>query len=369
MMARLKRIALVSLVLLLAVLTLASCVPFDGSEEAEKLINTMMEDTIADRRISVYALVEDIFNGAEFNNFWEELRALFEGASTFTLKTTGVLRRTDKDGKRTTQYTIEVEADNDAVGVFNVGYDERLNLVSLTLTDKSPKKGVGYTLLHIFFALFSIAGIALSIWMIVDAAKRKIKLKAFWIIAVCLSFAVTVVTGENIFNFNSNIGIFFAFSRLIANMQTTTVSVSVPIGAIIYFFVRKKLPLRAPREKVAAPQGQPPYGQPPYGQPPYGQPPYGQPPYGQPPYGQPPYGQPPYGQPPYGQPPYGQPPYGQPPYGQPPYGQPSYGQPPYGQPPYGQSPTPPPATPTAPTTPTETPVAPTETPDTPTESE
>ena len=94
--------------------------------------------------------------------------------------------------------------------------------------------------------ILSLVSIAFTVWMIVDASKRKIRKKAWWIILILVSVWVQIVFGTQDFDMSFGVGIFFNAGKITANPTYRYVLMRLyfPVGALIYFFKRKSLPLK-----------------------------------------------------------------------------------------------------------------------------
>ena len=105
------------------------------------------------------------------------------------------------------------------------------------------KKTEFLNVVNIFLIVFSIACFAFSIWMFVDCLKRCKKYKVLWAILTLGYTGFSLTTGPSTFKF------FFRFSLLagLTNVSTdrtaltVTLNVILPIGALIYCIIRKRL--------------------------------------------------------------------------------------------------------------------------------
>jgi len=97
-----------------------------------------------------------------------------------------------------------------------------------------------------------IGGLALlgfAIWMLVDCARRKIRKKVLWLLLIIFGFLSLSVSLGDMMNFSFNIGFFLSTSALrIYSNGAITLSLVIPVGAIVYFFLRKKLTRSAEAE-------------------------------------------------------------------------------------------------------------------------
>jgi signal transduction histidine kinase len=90
--------------------------------------------------------------------------------------------------------------------------------------------------------------------MIVDVCKRNIKKKALWILLIVVGVWIEAAIGIEAGYFDFDFGLFFgiktATAYTINSVQAIGARISIPIGTIIYFFLRKSLSAR--EEAIAA---------------------------------------------------------------------------------------------------------------------
>ena len=91
--------------------------------------------------------------------------------------------------------------------------------------------------------ILSALGIALVVLMVLDCAKRQLNAKALWIIVIALGHLKAYVnTVEEELDFGWNIGALLPYSRLILyDNGMFDFLVVLPVGALVYFFLRKWL--------------------------------------------------------------------------------------------------------------------------------
>ena len=86
--------------------------------------------------------------------------------------------------------------------------------------------------------------------MIIDCAKRRIKLKVLWMFILFAAMTYSLSLGGE-FSLGYELGVtlepsYFSFYPV---YETIDIYISVPAGAIIYFFVREHLPTKPPKKK------------------------------------------------------------------------------------------------------------------------
>ena len=86
--------------------------------------------------------------------------------------------------------------------------------------------------------------------MIIDCAKRRIKLKVLWILLLFAAMTYSVsLGGEFALGFELGATIEPSYIEAYPVYETIDIYLSVPAGAIIYFFVREHLPTKPPKKK------------------------------------------------------------------------------------------------------------------------
>ncbi|MBO5006913.1 MAG: hypothetical protein J6C89_05665, partial [Clostridia bacterium] len=102
----------------------------------------------------------------------------------------------------------------------------------------------GSNAFQILILLFSAVCIAFIIFALIDCCKHKMKYKPLWIIIIlCGVVAFTVTLNNTDINFKARVAaMLFSYSYLqIYETGALIFNLSIPVGAIVYFFLRKKL--------------------------------------------------------------------------------------------------------------------------------
>ena len=253
-------VILLLFVLIISVFVLSSCDMEEVAPEAKALAEELMDCVIENDRTSAKAMFKGV-STSDFNAFWNELRSIYDGATEYTMLQTGLSSKID-DGVKTITVVLRIQGDNGGVGQLTLTYNGDLALIGVHVVNLTPETYSIFASLGM--VLLSLAFVAFSIWMIVDAAKRNIKYKALWIVICCLTTVVTVMTATGgDFDFNWSLSGFVNVGYLFATASTVTVRIVLPIGAIIYFFARKTLPAPTlPPPPITPPTFTPPMGTP-----------------------------------------------------------------------------------------------------------
>lgn len=245
---RLLRTALVLLTALLLTFSLTACVDEETKARMRGNCETVLDSLIAGDTDAAYTVLTAAAPREEFDAFAAQIIPMLEGVDSYELKQTGWHVRTENGVTETTltylmtcsdgaQYLVEVSETSDTAGL--TGFF--INLPETEANNAAP------IALRIVFWVFSLAILAFCVWMLVDCARRKVKYKALWIILILLGATVTVTMGGGNFNLNTTVGLVLAISSIYVNALTmTSVStVTVPVGAVIYFFLRRRLTVPA----------------------------------------------------------------------------------------------------------------------------
>ena len=83
------------------------------------------------------------------------------------------------------------------------------------------------------------------VWMFIDCLKRRLRYKVLWAIVTCVFAGLSVTIGTTGVNFNTHFLLALPLTGISADpsVLAITASVFLPIGAIFYFFMRKRLTL------------------------------------------------------------------------------------------------------------------------------
>ncbi|MBQ7379810.1 MAG: hypothetical protein IJW70_09090 [Clostridia bacterium] len=177
---------------------------------------------------------------------------IYDGAESYKIEFVS-WNTTYSAGTTVTTVQYKVSADNDGTGQFSLTFDGADNMTGIYVTDVTVQKGPLILCAQIALFIWSILSLAFGIWMIVDCIKRPIRFKVLWILAICISFALTLTVAGTSLNTNFNIGWLLSFASLYVTASYFTLKLTLPLGALIYFVVRKKLKTK-PDKNASVPQ-------------------------------------------------------------------------------------------------------------------
>ena len=247
---------LFSLIALLfaALLLFSSCGLVTENEDARELTEAFLDAVFANDSEAAYAVIAPGTNQDGFSQVFPKMVSLFEGAESYTLKQTG-WHTSLNDGVQQSTMTYALTTNEENVFVvqstFVEGY-EGIYLINLKDTKWVTQKAKTLTPLNIGLIILSVLAIAFSVWMLVDCIKRKVPKKPLWILLILLGVNLSLTIMPERINFNWAIGLFLKLSGVNADIYQNllTISALLPIGAIVYFIVRKHITKKEPKNNV-----------------------------------------------------------------------------------------------------------------------
>ncbi len=252
-----KRTTLLVSLLLAALMLLTSCggAIFDELDDstADVFCRTFIDHIVHNEKEETYALVRELGSRAGFESMWETLRKSAEGASSVDIHMTNFWFFT-RDGVDYFKGQYFVEYDNGSCMNLSLTFEEAKDIVEIKylditefITDARPTADT----LSLILGIYSLLVLAFTVWMIVDCVRRRMLKKPLWIIVILLCFSLTVLTGGKTLDLSFMVGLCVQASRATINYDYPAIATRIllPVGAILYFFLRKRLtlPPRSPR--------------------------------------------------------------------------------------------------------------------------
>ena len=236
---------LILLAVLLMATSLVSCNTQEENQKAREICEATLKAVMNNDKALMASTVgvgEADVDDAIFNKY----RDIVKDTKTYELKQVGWYYSKENSESETTSVFQATTDNQKIIGVTVVQKSDGRIGVSIgddtEFVEDTKYVSVGVVVL----LLLSLASIAFIIWMIVDASKRKLKKKAWWIILILVSVWVEILLGVQDFDTSFGFGIFFNASKISTNTayRYVLMRIYVPVGALIYFFLRKKLPLK-----------------------------------------------------------------------------------------------------------------------------
>ncbi len=283
---KIKLMAIVIVVLSLLVCMSACSAKTDiGNVDdlTEEFIDLMLENNYN----KAYELVKNSGSRNDFKPYWDAMRSTAKDATDYEMEQIGWNISTN-DGKTYRTAAFEVELNNGRTIFLRTtvvsGVEGISGIFFNDITEFNATYGLFADIASIVLIVFSLLVAAFTVWMLIDCIRRKISKKALWIILILLCFSFSLTIGQQ-FALNVGVGVFVMPSSAAADpaLLSLTVKMILPIGALIYFFIRKHLKIKENPPQNGTNAVNPNIATNPYQVPPYNQGnPYNQtPPYNQ----------------------------------------------------------------------------------------
>ncbi len=243
-------------VLLLILLSSVACSSSLESMTDQTNASAFLDCVLENRPEDASAMLADTIQKADFEPVFRDMRTLSEGATSYRLDVKNMKETTAVgEGKSVIEQTYIVALDNGRTFTYRIAYSgDSRKITGLHFRDVTDflSKTDGYLpMVNIFLGGLSLIFLAFRVWMIVDCLRRKMNRKVLWVIILLLGATVTLTVGDHL---GLNLGIAFLFDKM--SMQADPLiyalilRLSIPVGSIVYFFVRKRLTLVDPLETL-----------------------------------------------------------------------------------------------------------------------
>ena len=257
------RLLAVLLLLTLAVLSLSSCHLSEQGEQAKALCEQMTDAILDGQFDAAYALVAEVCTEEAFREEYARFSSMLEGIDSYELQQTA-FRSEMKNGVESYEATYAILCENVEDLAIDVAVEEGVE--GLTKYRVSQSAAVGYTgslttmegatLPQWALVIYSALCIAFVVLMVLDCVRRTINGKGLWVILILIGHLTLNVSNTAAkLSTGFRIGAFLPYSRLLLYQSGTfDLSLILPIGAVVYFFLRKRLteryekPLPPPEE-------------------------------------------------------------------------------------------------------------------------
>ena len=250
-----SKLCLLSVTILIICVLFSSCSKLISAFEDEKTrgyTDVVLEAIIDEDIDSAYSIFSDITTEDEFAPVFYEMKDLIKDVETYELKllsintntnisdgmsiteTRSVYEMTTNDGK----YIVEAKMSNLApkLSAFHIAPYEETDYYYTGTIGHMKDTGV----LQWIFLLSNLIVIGTMVFALIDCCRRKVKLKALWIIIIIIGIgAFNVTFGPSQLIFNLNFGWLTAYNALIRyGGGSSTVRLMFPLGSIAYFALR-----------------------------------------------------------------------------------------------------------------------------------
>jgi len=240
--------AFVILLCLLMLFSMSSCRADREIGNNTELGEQFLDYVLANNYDAAYDMVKGAGDAESFQVYWDGIRELAEGASSYELEQIG-WNVTVKNGVKTSTTAYQVYFDNDKIVLFRVVTADNVEgIAGLHVSDATEFVNRTDTVVPAFnvaVIVVSILEIAFVIWMFIDCLRRKVKVKVLWAILIFFGISVTLSLGDYS-GIKFSFGIMLQTGSVAADpaLLSVVTKIVVPVGAIVYFFLRKKLTVK-----------------------------------------------------------------------------------------------------------------------------
>lgn len=262
------------LMAIVLLLSLAACNPADLAEEnaeVREMTEEMLDAIIAGDRDTAYALLKNATTEAEFDAFFTQIQPYFKDMETYTLTMIGVEINTTNGVTRYTAvyrleasgaaYDVTVGTSSDMEGLYGFHVSSAGSNDSRftgTLTTMEGASATQWVLLIVGLATY-----AFLIAVLVDCCRQKIHRKWLYILIIVFGSVACLFTVQSS-SINFNIGFLNLLSHTALMIyqnpaDAVQLRIFVPVGAIVYLCLRKKLMAKA--QEASVPPVPPVYGE------------------------------------------------------------------------------------------------------------
>ena len=240
-----SRVILFLCAILILSVIFGGCSIKENSDESRVLCETMLNHIISDDYASAYKMVETVATEEEFGRVWMTMREVLKDSRTYELQQTGWYQNWS-NGLTTTEVLFEITTDDGKVFQMLIyTRDDIEGIAGLNFRDSTAfaQKTESLQIVGIFLAIFSLGCLVFTVWMFVDCLKRCKTHKVLWAILTLCSLGFSVTLGASSFSFNLRFAILAGLTSVSADHATLAVTFTVllPIGALVYCIMRKKL--------------------------------------------------------------------------------------------------------------------------------
>jgi len=240
-----RKVLLLCVVLTVAFLFAGCSALQEANEEHEKMCTAFVDALIAGETETAYDLIKETTSEEDFLTVFSNLHPLFSQIGSYELKQVGWHTRVQNG---VTQYQTSYILTTDqgqTFGILLATREEVEGIYGLHIQDNTAflEKTGFLNVVNIVLKVLSVAVIAFAVWMIVDCAKRKISKKPLWIIVILLGVSLGLTFGSAGFSTNFHVGLFISMSGASVDpvAGSAALNLVVPVGAILYFALRKRL--------------------------------------------------------------------------------------------------------------------------------
>lgn len=250
MKERLFKIAVVTCICIAILFSFAACAENIQIGDNTEYATQFMENYINNNPEDAYEMLKGTTTYEDFSAFWNLIYPFANGAENYELQQIGWYINT-KDGTTSRTSAYRVTLDNGNVLLIRIvtvdGFEGVYHLNFNDITEFTNNTNKYVPIVNGVLWVVTIASYGLTIWMLIDCIRRKIKLKVLWCILMFFGFSLKAAIGESV-STGFMIGLMLNRSKIVADPGTLTVQglLTIPLGAILYFCLRKRLTIVPP---------------------------------------------------------------------------------------------------------------------------
>ncbi len=252
------RLALLLVLVLVVALTFSSCAALmDAIAKREvDACRTFFDYVSQNSYAAAYDSVKHFATPAVFQSFWPEVRAVVAGAESYTLSakhwTTYV-----EEGEHYTEALILLTTDTgNSTLIYTILYEGEwlCGMQLLEVTDFVNATSYVPTV-NLILILFSVLCFAFILWMFIDSLVRPIKLKPLWALITLAGVGAGFTVGAETLYAALCGSFFYPLSLMIVDYTDLSVTARavLPVGAIVYLCLRRRLMKKATPTPVTNP--------------------------------------------------------------------------------------------------------------------
>ena len=213
-------------------------------DELDLLCERFLGCVIADDYDSAYGMAEGAVSDGDFRAYWQEIRAVAEGAESYEVQNTEWQSGTVGDALYATA-TYLVYLSNGKTAVLRItartDYSDIADIHFSDVTDFLANTETTVSVVRVILLVISALSILFAIWMFVDCLRRRMRYKALWAILITFGTTVIVTVGQG-FNLHFDVGVILRTATATSDpmLMAVVAKVTIPLGAILYLCLHKK---------------------------------------------------------------------------------------------------------------------------------
>ena len=238
--SKIIKVFLPVLIFLSILFGLCACTAVEQNDNAEQVTESILDGIVSGDYDETRSMFKNIASDKDFRSFFDTVSEMLSDTKSYELKQVGWHSRVD-NGISTYSVTFEMSTDDGEKYMVETHFLKDDNsLYSFNITPTYSMSNNAVIPFQIVFVVISFASCAFCVWMIIDCSRRKIRKKPLWIILILLSFSLMLTFGNEL-GMNFTLRLNFPLSNVTVAPMSVAFKLTIPVGAIIYFIVRKKL--------------------------------------------------------------------------------------------------------------------------------